>query len=222
MKIKQNSKVPIPFHIAVSGNIGTGKSSISKILSQQLECKMFSEPVPSSLLENVYSDMERWGFTLQVFNMTQRIKQHQEILNNGLFAIQDRTVYEDFEVFITTLREYKTITNIEFSTLNDLYHVFINDISPPDLFIYLKAPISTIKQRIINRGRGFEKDIEEDWLAHVQNRYEQWISKITNVPVITVNVDIQDLINNLSEQNQLIEQIRTYRQLSLQRSSLKI
>jgi deoxyadenosine/deoxycytidine kinase len=182
-------------YITVAGNIGVGKSTLVKMLCQRLGWQPFYEPVAENpYLADFYRDMQRWAFHSQVFFLTHRLSVHRELANFQGSVIQDRSLYEDAEVFAHNLFLNGAISSRDYTTYQELYHILSDFLPLPDLVIYLRASVSTLLQRIVQRNRDYERDIRPDYLNQLNNLYEQWISGFTLCPVLTVPADDLDYV----------------------------
>ncbi len=176
--------------VAVAGNIGVGKSSLVELLSARLGWEPFYEPVGENpYLADFYKDMRTWSFQSQIFFLTRRLRAHRQLLDHPTSAIQDRTVYEDAEIFAHNLYLQEHIAERDYQTYRELYHVLTQFLPPPDLVVYLRATVDTLVQRITNRGRDYEQQIEREYLTRLNSLYESWIETFTLCPVLTVPAD---------------------------------
>ncbi len=183
--------------IAVAGNIGVGKSTLVKMLCERLVCEPFYEPeAENPYLADFYQDMQRWAFHSQIFFLTHRLRLHRELLNFPGSVIQDRSVYEDAEIFAHNLFLTGAISQRDYTTYQELYHVLADFLPPPDLVIYLRASVSTLLKRIEQRNRTYERSISADYLANLNVLYEEWIGGFTLCPVLTIPADDLDYVAN--------------------------
>lgn len=181
--------------VAVAGNIGVGKSTLVELLSDQLGWEPFYEPAGENpYLEDFYRDMRAWAFPSQIFFLARRLQDHRQLLDHPTSAIQDRSVYEDAEVFAQNLYLQHHMSERDYQTYQDLYQVLTNFLPPPDLVIYLRASVLTLQQRIAQRGREYEQQIEEEYLKRLNDLYEAWIANFTLCPVLTVPADDLDYV----------------------------
>ena len=179
--------------IAVAGNIGAGKSTLVTRLSDRLGWKPYLEPVAQNpYLEDFYADMKAWAFHSQLFFLSYRMRFHEELLKVPESVVQDRSVYEDAEIFARNLYEQGQINQRDYDTYRNLYELFVCLLAPPDLMIYLKAPVSTLEERIQKRGRSFEANIGSAYLGQLDALYERWISSFKLCPVLTVPAAAMD------------------------------
>jgi deoxyadenosine/deoxycytidine kinase len=181
--------------IIVAGNIGVGKSTLVTLLSQRLGWQPFYEPVADNpYLSDFYSDMPRWSFQSQVFFLANRLRTHHELLDHPTSVVQDRSVYEDAEVFARNLYNQGFLSERDFNTYRHLYDVLVELLPPPDLVIYLRASVATLQQRIARRGRDYESRIRPVYLAQLNELYEQWTQRFTFCPVLMVPADALDYV----------------------------
>jgi deoxyadenosine/deoxycytidine kinase len=176
--------------VAVAGNIGVGKSTLVTLLSERLGWEPFYEPVGENpYLADFYRDMRAWSFHSQVFFLTRRLRIHRQLMDHPTSAIQDRSVYEDAEVFAQNLYRQGLIHIRDYNSYRELYQVLTDFLQPPDLVIYLRASVDTLFKRIQSRGRDYERQITPEYLAQLNELYEDWISHFSLCPVLTVPAD---------------------------------
>ena len=185
--------------VAVAGNIGVGKSTLVTMLCQNLGWQPFYEPVAENpYLADFYADMQTWAFHSQIFFLTHRLRMHRQLLDHPTSLIQDRTVYEDAEVFADNLYRQGLIHPRDYRTYRELYEVLTEFLPPPDLVVYLRASVSTLSARISHRGRDFERQITSEYLGQLNELYEKWITNFSLCPVLTVPSDDLDYVANSS------------------------
>jgi len=181
--------------IAVAGNIGVGKSTLVKLLCENLHCAPFYEPVTENpYLSDFYKDMQTWGFHSQIYFLMRRLRIHRQLMNHSGSVIQDRSVYEDAEIFAHNLFLQDAITERDYNTYQELYHVLVEFLPHPDLVIYLRASVPTLLNRITKRNRSYERSISADYLADLNDLYESWIEHFDLCPVLTVPCDNLDYV----------------------------
>ncbi|MEN4013852.1 MAG: deoxynucleoside kinase [Chloroflexota bacterium] len=181
--------------IAVAGNIGVGKSSLVDRLCQRLGWQPFFEPVTENpYLADFYSNMHAWSFHSQVFFLTHRLRIHQQILRWDGSVIQDRSIYEDADIFARNLYIQGYLASRDYETYYALYQTLAHFIPPPDLVIYLRASVQTLQNRIRQRARDYERGISDEYLDRLNRLYEEWISAFTLCPVLTVPADNLDFV----------------------------
>jgi deoxyadenosine/deoxycytidine kinase len=178
----------LKWFVAMSGNIGSGKSTLTTLLCQRLGWQPYYEVVDENpYLPDFYADMARWSFHLQVFFLTRRYAHHQAIVRTPHSVVQDRTIYEDVEIFARNLYMQGLMDERDFRTYHDLFQLMVDALRPPDLIVYLRAPVGVLLDRIRARARDFERTIPADYLAQLNDRYEEWVARFTLCPVLTVD-----------------------------------
>ncbi|MBN2149628.1 MAG: deoxynucleoside kinase [Anaerolineales bacterium] len=181
--------------IAVAGNIGVGKSTLVSLLAKNLGWQPFYEPVAENpYLADFYQDMHTWSFHSQIFFLTHRLRAHRQLLDHPTSAIQDRSVYEDAEVFAQNLYRQGLMGERDYQSYHELYCVLTEFLPPPDLVIYLRASVPTLQQRIAHRGRDYERRITAEYLQQLNSLYEEWIAHFALCPVLTVPADELDYV----------------------------
>ncbi|CEN85899.1 MAG: deoxynucleoside kinase [Paraclostridium sordellii] len=195
--------------ITVAGNVGAGKSTLTKLVGEKLGFETHYEQVDENpYLEDFYKDQNKWGFHLQLYFLAQRFKQQKEIDSNGLNNIQDRSIYEDVEIFARNLYDNKKMTKRDYITYRDLFNDMVPHLRRPDLMIYLDGSIDTIISRINLRGRDMEKSVDLDYWVNLHNRYENWIREYDQSPVLYVNINEVDLVNKPEHLDLLCDEIK--------------
>ena len=176
--------------IAIAGNIGAGKTTLTKKLSKDLNINPIFESVDDNpYLESFYSDMSRWSFNLQIFFLHKRFSNQLELINSKQSFVQDRSIYEDKEIFAKNLNDMKLMSDVDWDTYCNLFKDMIQFVDQPDLIIYLKASTNTLISRIKNRKRDFEVDISPEYIHSLNIYYDRWISKINKDKVLVVDSD---------------------------------
>lgn len=187
-------------YIAVAGNIGCGKSTLVDFVCRTYGVRPFFEPNANNpFLVDFYSDMKRWAFHSQICFLTHKFRIHQELERQrvGQTVVQDRTIYEDAEVFATMLRRRNLISKRDWQVYQDLYQAILNTLAPPDLMIYLRASIRTIRKRIRMRGRKEEQAISYSYLRGLNDLYEKWFAAYKRSPTIVLETDKLDYITDV-------------------------
>lgn len=181
--------------IAIAGNIGVGKSTLTGLMAQRLDWKPFFEAVDDNpYLADFYADMSAWSFQSQVFFLSRRLQHHRHILDHPTSALQDRSVYEDAEVFAANLYRQGWMSQRDYATYRDLYEGINLFLPPPDLMVYLRVSVDTLLARIRLRGRAYEQTIDPEYLACLNTLYDEWIDRFTLCPVLTVPADALDFV----------------------------
>lgn len=195
-------------HIAIAGNIGAGKTTLTSLLAKHYNWKPNYETVDNNpYLDDFYNDMQRWSFNLQIFFLNTRFKQIIEIVNSGENVIQDRTIYEDAEIFAPNLHDMGLMSARDFENYKALFDIMIDLIRKPDLLIYLRASVPTLVNQIQLRGRAYEESIRLDYLKMLNERYELWVSKYTGSNMLIINVDDLDFQNNPEDLSKIIDKV---------------
>ncbi len=180
-------------HIAIAGNIGSGKTTLTKILSKHYGWRAHYEDVDHNpYLQSFYDDMQRWSFNLQVYFLNSRFRQVVEIRRGNKKVIQDRSIYEDAYIFAPNLHDMNLMSTRDFENYSSLFELMSSFIQPPDLLIYLRASVPTLVDQIQKRGREYEESIRLDYLKLLNERYETWISKYKQGKLLIINVDKLD------------------------------
>ncbi|PKP54074.1 MAG: deoxynucleoside kinase [Bacteroidetes bacterium HGW-Bacteroidetes-1] len=194
-------------HIAISGNIGSGKTTLTRLLSKHFGWTPHYEDVENNpYLHSFYEDMQRWSFNLQVYFLNSRFRQVIEIRNSGKTVVQDRTIYEDAYIFAPNLHSMNLMSTRDFDNYSSLFELMSKFIQPPDLLIYLRASVPTLVSQIQKRGREYEASIRIDYLKHLSERYEAWIDKYEIGKLLVVEVDDLDF-EKPSDLSTVIERI---------------
>ncbi len=180
--------------IAIAGNIGSGKTTLTQLLASRYQWEPYFEVVTTNpYLADFYSDMKRWSLQLQIFFLSKRFEAHQRILKSNASAVQDRSIYEDVHIFARALFEGGHMDGRDHENYNELYRNMTQFLSPPDLIIYIRRSVDCLKSRIRERGRDYEQNIPEDYLAHLNDCYDDWIGNYKLGKVLTVKADNLDL-----------------------------
>ncbi|MBI9042351.1 MULTISPECIES: deoxynucleoside kinase [Lutibacter] len=195
-------------HVAIAGNIGAGKTTLTKLLAKHYKWEPHYESVEGNpYLDDFYSEMERWSFNLQVYFLNSRFRQILEIRESGKNIIQDRTIYEDARIFAPNLHAMGLMPNRDYTNYESLFELMERLVSPPDLLIYLRASISTLVGQIHKRGRDYENSISIDYLSRLNERYEAWITKYDKGNLLIIEVDNLDFVENQEDLGKIIDKI---------------
>lgn len=183
-------------YIAIAGNIGSGKTSLTEILTRRFGAKAYYEESDNPYIGDFYEDMNRWSFNLQIYFLGARIEQSKEILNAGGDLFQDRTIYEDAHIFADNLHRMGLMSSRDFDTYMKIFELGTSLIPKPDLLIYLKASVPTLISQIKKRGRAYEMSIDETYLSRLNEKYDNWIDNIYEGETLVIDMDHQDFIQN--------------------------
>jgi deoxyadenosine/deoxycytidine kinase len=195
-------------HIAIAGNIGAGKSSLTELLAKHYKWKPHYEDVEENpYLSDFYDDMTRWSFNLQIYFLNSRIQQLIKIQEGKETVIQDRTIYEDAFIFAPNLHAMNLMSTRDFDNYQSLFKTISSKVSPPDLLIYLQANIPTLVNNIQNRARDYEENIRIDYLKKLNAYYESWIETYKNGKLLVINVDNLDFLNNKEDLAVILEKV---------------
>jgi deoxyadenosine/deoxycytidine kinase len=195
--------------IAIAGNIGAGKSTLTELLSQKFGWEAFYEAVDENpYLADFYRDMNAWSFHSQVFFLARRLRHYHELLKRSHSVIQDRSVYEDAEVFARNLYLQGHMNERDYGTYRDIYESVSLFIPPPDLVVYLRASVPTLMARIAKRGREYERSISGEYVAQLNCLYEEWIERFDLCPVLTIPADELDFVADPHNLDIISERIR--------------
>jgi len=206
--------------IAIAGNIGAGKTSLVEFLTSTYNITPFYEPNDENpYLADFYKDMKRWSFHSQLYFLSNKFRIHQQVDLTPGVVVQDRTIFEDVEIFATALHQMKQINKRDWNTYHDFYQSIVASIKPPDLMIYLKCPIKTVRKRIKIRGRKMEQDIPLSYLRRLNKLYENWINNYTMSKVLVIESDKLDYMCDFVDRLDVMHQIEILMPESLKRSS---
>ncbi|MCK6626727.1 MAG: deoxynucleoside kinase [Anaerolineae bacterium] len=183
------------YSIAIAGNMGVGKSTLTRLLAKDLSWTPFYEAVDDNpYLADFYKDMRQWSFHSQIFFLSRRLRYQRDIANYPESVVQDRSIYEDAEIFARNLHQRNNMTQRDYQLYRDLYEEFIQFLPRPDLIVYLKASLPTLIERIHRRGRDFEQDVSPLYLQQLNELYNAWIEDFTLCPILTVPADNLDFV----------------------------
>ncbi len=195
-------------HIVIAGNIGAGKTTLTKLLAQHYKWEPHFENVDDNpYLDDFYRDMKRWSFNLQIFFLRTRFQQIVEIQKSNKTVIQDRSIYEDAYIFAPNLYEMGLMSHRDFENYKELFELISSLVSPPDLLIYLKASVATLVRQIEKRGREYEKNISIEYLKKLNEKYNNWIETYDKSKHIVIDVDHINFIDNKKDFGYILERI---------------
>lgn len=184
------------YFISIAGNIGSGKSSLTELLAKRLGWIPYYESVSDNpYLEDFYKDMKRWSFNLQIYFLSHRFKNHKEIITIPESVIQDRSIYEDVEIFARNLYELGRMDERDYNNYRNLFDEMVSYLKPPDLLIYLKAELETLVKQIKQRSRDIEKNIETGYLESLNKSYDEWIKNYNLGEKLIIETDKLDFVN---------------------------
>ncbi len=194
--------------IAVAGNIGAGKSTFVEFLQGRFDIRPFYEPNESNpYLKDFYGDMRRWAYQSQTYFLASKFKIHQDIVASGETVVQDRTIYEDAEIFAENLYRSRVMPKRDYQTYRAMYENIVAMLPPPDLLIYLRCSVRAVRKRIKLRGRPEEQDIRLAYLKRLHGLYEEWFERYDRSPTLVVDTEQLDYVNDMVHRIDLIEQV---------------
>ncbi|MBB6478586.1 deoxynucleoside kinase [Spirochaeta isovalerica] len=196
-------------YIVIAGNIGAGKSTLVEKLTESINWQPYYEPVSENpYLKDFYKDMHKWAFHSQLFFLSDRMSMHKELQDFKGNVVQDRSIYEDAEIFARNLYINGYMNERDFQTYWKMYSIAINLLNPPDLIVYLKASVPALQTRIAIRNRDFESSISEDYLHNLNILYEKWISKYRESEVLTLDIEEHDILNRPEDLDRIVMRIK--------------
>ena len=209
---------PVRKTIAIAGNIGTGKSSLVEFLTRTYGIEPFYEPNDENpYLPDFYKDMKRWAFHSQLYFLSNKFRMHQQLERMPGVVVLDRTIYEDAEIFATALHDMRNFTGRDWDTYWNFYQIILDAIRPPDLMIYLRCSMRTLRKRIRMRGRAMEKDIPLAYLKRLERLYEQWLASYRFGEVLVLETDKLDYINDMVDCLDVMERVEALLPAALHR-----
>ena len=204
-------RVDVKRFIAVAGNIGAGKSSLVEFLQASYGFEPVYEPfMGNPYLDDFYGDMKRWAFHSQLYFLTHKFRLHLGLPELAGTVVQDRTIYEDAEIFCTNLYKSRLISKRDYTTYMELYESMSQVLRPPDLLIYLRCSVRAIRQRIKTRGRASEQKIPTTYLKRLNNLYEDWVERYDASPVLVWDSERMDYLTDLVDRIEFREQLQTF------------
>jgi deoxyadenosine/deoxycytidine kinase len=198
-------------YVAIAGNIGAGKSTLTQMLSEKYKLTPVYEAVDENpYLEDFYQDMPRYAFHSQMFFLAKRLEQHLQHINSGSRIIQDRTVYEDANVFARNLFENGTMNLRDYSSYRKMYQAILQALRPPDLLIYIQASVPTLQDHIRKRGREYERTISQDYLEKLNALYETFIATYTFSDIVIIAGDETDFVGSERGREEVVTKLEHY------------
>ena len=209
---KQQDQANPPYFVAIAGNIGVGKTTLTELISKEFGWKAYYERVINNpYLDDFYSDMKRWSFNLQVYFLSRRFMDQKEIFLNNESCVQDRSIYEDAEIFAYILHKQGYMSDRDYDNYYELFYAMTEYLTKPHLIIYLRASTWTLITRIRKRSRDFEKNITTEYLHDLNMAYERWIERIQDdFNVLIVEADSFDVLRDVDQLQQLCSDIRIF------------
>lgn len=200
----------VPFYLSISGNIGVGKSTVCQMMGEALGWPTYYEPVDDNpYLGDYYLDMPRWAFHLQIYFLSKRFEVQKDIIDHGLSAVQDRTIYEDVDIFAPVLHRMGAMDTRDYENYREVFHNMISFLRPPDLVLYLRCNPDVAIERIGQRGRDIEKTIPREFIVALHEAYEGWIVKAERIcPVRIIDTESINLRDDAEAQAELLEFVR--------------
>ena len=195
-------------YIAIAGNIGSGKTSLTQLLAQRFNARAYYEDIDNPYIGDFYDDMNRWSFNFQIYFLASRIKQTKDMLAGEGNVIQDRTIYEDAHIFAGNLHQMGLMSSRDFGTYMRIFDLTNGLVPQPDLLIYLKASVPTLVSQILKRGRNYEMGIDIDYLERLNKRYNDWIENSYKGKILTIDFDNNDFILNPSLIDEIEKKVR--------------
>lgn len=195
-------------HVAIAGNIGAGKTTLTKLLAKHFQWEpQFEDVLENPYLEDFYHTMERWSFNLQIYFLNSRFRQILELRQSGKAIIQDRTIYEDAHIFAPNLHAMGLMTNRDYENYRSLFDLMESVVKGPDLLIYLRSSIPNLVAQIHKRGREYENSISIDYLSRLNERYEAWIHNYNKGPLLIIDVDNINFVDNPEDLGNIITRV---------------
>jgi len=197
------------FLLTISGNIGSGKTTLAKLLSDKLDWKVYYEPfVENPYLQDFYKEMDKWSFHSQIYFLIRRFGEMQDMIKTGEPLILDRSIYEDAEIFAKNLFRSGMMNERDYKCYRELYSTFLKYLKPPDFLIYLRSDVDLLMERIGNRSRDIEKNISKDYISALNENYEEWISEYKLSEIFVINVGKMSFLENEEHLNLIVETVR--------------
>jgi deoxyadenosine/deoxycytidine kinase len=201
-------RIEMKKYLVLAGNIGAGKSTLVGLLAERLGFSPYYEPVAENpYLADFYADMPRWAFHSQLFFLTHRVKSHRSLMDDPRSVVQDRSIYEDAEIFARNLYEQGSMSERDWKTYRNLYRTLIDLLPAPDLVVYLKASVPTLRKRIALRGREMEATIPASYLGGLNRLYEEWIESFELAPALVVPCDRLDFVAESKDLDSIVAEV---------------
>lgn len=195
-------------HVAISGNIGAGKTALTKVVGEYFDWDTVYEQVDDNpYLTDFYNDMRRWSFNLQVYFLSNRFRQLKKIKESETSVVQDRSIYEDAQIFARNLHEMDRMSARDYHNYTELFSIMMEHLDPPTLLVYLRASVPTLVNHIQQRGRQYESTIRIEYLERLQKHYENWITDYDRGPKLIIDVDELDFVNEEADRREVLNQI---------------
>ena len=200
------------YFVGIAGNIGVGKTTLTEIIAERFGWKPYFESViDNPYLEDFYADMRRWSFNLQIYFLSKRFQTHKQMTESDHSAVQDRTIYEDVEIFAYNLHEMGNMSDRDYENYRELFRVMTAYLKQPDLIIYLKASTDTLISRIRSRGRGYERTISPEYLHQLNVAYDRWIRRAKDeIDIHVVDADNFNVFTDEAQLEALLTTVREY------------
>ena len=197
-------------HIAIAGNIGAGKTALTEVMGRHFDWTPVYEQVDDNpYLTDFYNDMRRWAFNLQVFFLSRRFEQLQKIEEMDASVVQDRSIYEDAQIFARNLYEMDLMSARDYKNYTTLFSIMTSYVSPPSLLVYLRASVPKLVDHIQRRGREYESTIRIEYLERLQDHYEDWIEEYDRGPKLIIDIDELDFVNDESDRRAVLNRIES-------------
>lgn len=195
-------------HVAIAGNIGAGKTTLTKLLAKHFDWEaQYEDVLENPYLEDFYNKMERWSFNLQIYFLNSRFRQILELRESGRAIIQDRTIYEDAHIFAPNLHAMGLMTNRDYENYRSLFDLMESVVKGPDLLIYLRSSIPNLVSQIHKRGRDYENSISIDYLSRLNERYEAWVHNYNKGNLLIIDVDHINFVDNPEDLGSIITRV---------------
>lgn len=199
-------------HLAIVGNIGSGKTTLTKMLSDHFNWQAtFESTDDNPYLADFYEDMQTWAFHLQIYFLNNRYQQVRQIQSSDIPVVQDRTIYEDAHIFASNLHQSGILSERDFHNYYAMYQSIIGAVTPPDLLLYLKADLPKLQQQIQKRGRDYEADMDPAYLANLNDLYDNWIGRYDHSPVVILDMNEMDFVQHAHDFRSVVDQIEDFR-----------